>query len=658
MNTGYTMDKLKMHSPDLTQDNIARIRELFPGCVTEAADKDGKLRLAVNFDQLRQELSDHVVDGPQERYQLDWPGKREALLAANAPIAKTLRPKRDESVSFDTTKNLFIEGDNLDALKLLQETYLNRIKLIYIDPPYNTGNDFIYDDDYASDSETYFERSQQTDDRENRLIANPESNGRLHSDWMSMILPRIKLARNLLSDEGVLLISIDDHEVQNLRKICDAIFGEENFVAQIVWQRSKKGDAKLIAVVHEYILCYVKNKATVTAAGLWRKKKEGADEVLAKYKTLRTELQGHHAAIREVMLEWFKGLPDSDPRKAHKHYNWSDERGLYFADNFAGPDDGRASRPRHDILHPVTGKPCKKPSTGWRWDEEKTKWALSQSPIRIHFGADETTIPNRKSYLEEISYEPFSSVFYRDGRSATLEVESLVGKGWFPFPKNTDVLVELIELTTGPEDIVLDFFAGSGSTGHAVWKVNQRQASKRRFVLVQVPEPTERDKYATIADICKARLINAADVLKKSGDIPTGMDLGFRVLKTDTSNMAEVYYAPDALKQDLLAEQVDNIRYDRTPEDLLFQVLLDWGVDLSLPIRQETVAGKTVFFVDDTALAACFDLSVDEAFVKTLAGYKPLRVVFRDSGFASDSVKINVEQLFKLLSPATEIKTI
>lgn len=652
------MDKLKMHSPDLTQDNVARIRELFPGCVTEAADKNGKLRLAVDFDQLRQELSDHIVDGPQERYQLDWPGKREALLAANAPIAKTLRPKRDESIAFDTTKNIFIEGDNLDALKLLQETYLNRIKLIYIDPPYNTGNDFIYDDDYASDSETYFERSQQTDDRENRLIANPESNGRLHSDWMSMLFPRIKLARNLLSDEGVLLISIDDHEVQNLRKICDAIFGEENFVAQIVWQRSKKGDAKLVAVVHEYILCYVKNKADIAAAGLWRKKKEGADEVLAKYKTLRAELLGRHDKIREAMLEWFKGLPESDARKAHKHYNWSDEAGLYFAADFAGPDDGRASRPRHDILHPVTGKPCKKPSTGWRWDEKKTKWALSQSPMRIHFGADETTIPNRKSYLEEISYEPFSSVFYRDGRSATLEVESLVGKGWFPFPKNTDVLVELIELTTGPEDIVLDFFAGSGSTGHAVWKVNQRQASKRRFVLVQVPEPTERDKYPTIADICKARLINAADALKKGGDIPTGMDLGFRVLKTDTSNMAEVYYAPDAVSQDLLAEHVDNIRYDRTPEDLLFQVLLDWGVDLSLPIRQESIAGKTVFFVDDTALAACFDLGVDEAFVKTLAGYKPLRVVFRDSGFASDSVKINVEQLFKLLSPATEIKTI
>jgi adenine-specific DNA-methyltransferase len=488
------MNKLQMRSPNLTQVNIGKLAELFPNCVTEACEADGVVKRSIDFDQLRQELSTSVVEGPQERYQLNWPGKREALLTANAPIAKTLRPCREESVDFDTTQNLFIEGDNLDALKLLQETYLNKVKLVYIDPPYNTGNDFIYEDDFAEDSETYFVRSNQKDDRGNRMIANTESNGRIHSDWMSMIFPRLKLARNLLRDDGVLLVSIDDNEVANLRKICDEVFGDENFVSQIVWQRSKKGDAKLVAKVHEYILCFAKNKEALVEAGVWRRKKDGAAEVLTQYGQFKAKFPGKHDEIRSAMQDWYRSLNDSDSRKAHKHYNWSDDRGLYFAADFAGPDDGRASRPRHDILHPVTGKPCKKPSTGWRWDQAKTDWALAEEPMRIHFGADETTIPNRKSYLEEISVEPYPSVFYRDGRSATLEVEGLVGKGWFPFPKNTDVLAELVELVTGPQDLIVDFFAGSGSTGHAIWNVNGAQRSKRRFILVQVPEPTGREE--------------------------------------------------------------------------------------------------------------------------------------------------------------------
>jgi adenine-specific DNA-methyltransferase len=655
------MEKLKLHSPDFTQENIAKLAELFPNCVTESKNEDDTVKRAIDFEQLRQELSTSIVDGPQERYQLNWPGKREAVLTANAPIAKTLRPCRDESVDFDTTQNLFIEGDNLDALKLLQETYLNKVKMIYIDPPYNTGNDFIYEDDFAEDTASYFERSNQTDDAGHRMVANPESNGRIHSDWMSMIFPRIKLARNLLREDGVLLVSIDDNEAPNLRKICDEIFGEENFVAQIVWQRSKKGDAKLIAKVHEYILCYARNKDAAIEAGIWRRKKDGAAEVLAQYAQFKAQFPGNHDQIRSAMQEWYRGLSESDPRKAHKHYNWSDDRGLYFADNFAGPDDGRTSRPRHDIFHPLTGKPCKKPSTGWRWDEAKTKWALEQNPPRIHFGPDETTIPNRKSYLEEISVEPYPSVFYRDGRSATLEVESLVGKGWFQFPKNTDVLDELIELVTGPEDIIVDFFAGSGSTGHAVWNVNKAQRTKRRFVLVQVPEPTGRDEYKTIADISKHRIRQASKAFKQAASPIDGidqLDIGFRVLKIDSSNMKDVYYAPDAVQQGDLLAQVDNIREDRTAEDLLFQVLLDWGVDLALPITQEAIAGKKVFFVDGNALAACFETGINEEFVKALAARHPLRAVFRDSGFGSDSVKINIEQIFKLISPITEVKTL
>lgn len=653
------MEKLKMHSPNLTQDNIARIRDLFPGCVTEAKGHDGSVKLAVDFDQLRQELAESIVEGPQERYHLNWPGKREALLTANAPIAKTLRPSRNESVAFDATRNLFIEGDNLDALKLLQETYLGKIKLVYIDPPYNTGKDFIYKDDFRTEVGDYLQQSNQADSEMGRLVANTEANGRFHSDWLSMIYPRLKLARNLLRDDGAILISIDDNEADNLRKVCDEVFGEENFIGQIVWQRSKKGDSKLIAKVHEYILCYVRDKDSVLASGIWRRPKEGAEQVLSKYAELRASLGTNHDAIRVGMQAWYKQLPNDDPRKAHKHYNWSDDRGLYFADNFAGPDDGRESRPRHDILHPVTGKSCKKPSTGWRWDEEKTKWALAQTPPRIHFGPDETTIPTRKSYLFEIDSEPYSSVFYRDGRSATLEVEELVGKGWFPFPKNTDVLAELIELVTKPDDIILDFFAGSGSTGHAVMKVNQAHGSKRRFILAQIPEETGRAGYATIAEITKKRLQEAG---KKIAPVAgsTGLDTGFRVLKIDTSNMADVYYAPDALDKAKFDLFVDNIKADRTPEDLLFQVMLDWGVDLALPITKQSIQGKDVLFVDGNVLAACFDASgsIDEAFVKELAKQQPLRVVFRDAGYKNSAVKINVEQIFKLLSPATEVKCI
>lgn len=648
-----------MHSPDLTQENIAKIAELFPNCITEAKGGDGVVKRSIDFDLLRQELSDHVVDGPRERYQLNWPGKREALLAANAPIAKTLRPCRDESVDFDSTKNLFIEGDNLDALKLLQETYLNKIKLIYIDPPYNTGREFIYNDNFAEDSDTYFSRSCQTDDEGNRMVANTDTNGRFHSDWLSMMFCRLRLARNLLQEDGVLLVSIDDNEITNIRKLCEDVFGPDNFVADIVWQRSKKGDSKLIASVHEYIVCYARNKSALIESGLWRKKKDGVDEVLAQYATLKSKFNGDHVRIRDAMQEWYRSLKDDDPRKSHKHYNWSDDRGLYFADNFAGPDDGRESRPRHDIIHPVTSKPCKKPSTGWRWDAAKTKWALEQVPPRIHFGIDETTIPNRKSYLEEISVEPFSSVFYRDGRSATLEVESLIGKGWFQFPKNTDVLAELIELTTGSKDCVLDFFAGSGSTAHAVLNLNATSGSERRFVLVQIPESTGKSGFSTIADICKERIRRAGTRIKeKAGLLTQGLDIGFRVLKVDTSNMKEVYYKPDVLQKDDLFAHIDNIKKDRTPEDLLFQVLLDWGVDLSLPIERESIDGKTVFFVDQNALAACFDTGITEDMVKKLAARKPLRVVFRDSGFSRDAVKINVEQIFKLLSPDTEVKAI
>lgn len=626
------MTKLMMHSPDLTQTNLARIRELFPGCVTEARDKAGQLRLAVDFDQLKQELSDHLIEGPQERYQLDWPGKREALLAANAPIAKTLRPARDESVDFDTTKNLFIEGDNLDALKLLQETYLNQVKLIYIDPPYNTGRDFIYDDDYKQSSDAYLEQSHQHDQEGRQLIANPDSHGRFHSDWLSMLYPRLRLARRLLKEDGVIFISIDDHEADNLKKLCNEVFGAENFVAQIIWQKvfSPKNSADWFSEDHDYILVYARNKLS------WRPLRlERTAEMEARYKN-----------------------PDDDPRGP-----WA--------------SSDLAARNRYDAgLYPVicpSGRVISGPPTGsyWRFSEENFKKLDREK--RIWWGEDGNNMPRLKRFLSEIQQgrTPQTLWFYKDV-GHTQDAKKTLLK-YVPFQHTENVLnsvkpVELLQrvlqLSCPPDEdcIVLDFFSGSATTAHAVLKQNQDDGGRRRYIGVQMPEPLPKPEpgMVSIFEMGLTRVRNVAKEIREASEEAkvAAPDTGFRVLKVASSNMAEVYYAPDAVQQDQLPGLVDNIRAGRTPEDLLFQVLLDWGVDLSLPIRQEQIAGKTVFFVNETALVACFDTGVDEAFVKQLAAYKPLRVVFRDAGYASSSVKINVEQLFKLLSPATEVKTL
>lgn len=627
MNTGNTMEKLKMHSPDLTQDNIARIRELFPGCVTEAADKNGKLRLAVDFDQLRQELSGHVVDGPQERYQLDWPGKREALLAANAPIAKTLRPCREDSVDFDTTKNLFIEGDNLDALKLLQETYLNQVKLIYIDPPYNTGRDFIYDDDFSEQTDVFMRRSNQIDETGSRLVTNSQANGRFHSDWLSMMYARLRRSLSLLAQDGVIFISIDDHESHNLRCLCDEVFGSANFVATIIWHKmdSPKNSAKHLSEDHDYILLYAKNSE------VWRPR------LLPR---------------SEKMVDRYQN-PDSDPR------------GPWLLGDLAARN--YYSKGTYAITTP-SGKVIDGPPAGSYWRISKERFDELASDGRIWWGQSGGNRPGIKKFLSEVkegvvpqTYWPWKDV--GSTRNAKQELSKLMnassGDDLFITPKPVKLIERMLDIATAPNEhaVVLDFFAGSGSTAHAVMAKNCADGGNRRWISVQLPEST--GDGSTISALCQER-VRRAGKLMLSGEMHQqwNQDVGFRALKIDTSNMAEVFYAPGAVKQDQLPGMVNNIKPDRTPEDLLFQVLLDWGVDLSLPIRQETIAGKTVFFVDDTALAACFDLGVDETFVKTLAGYQPLRVVFRDAGFASDSVKINVEQLFKLLSPATEVKTL
>jgi adenine-specific DNA-methyltransferase len=663
-----------MHSPNLTQDHVARIRELFPGCVTEAIGEDGRIRLAVDFDQLRQELSDTLVEGPQERYQLNWPGKREALLTANAPIAKTLRPCRDESVDFDTTQNLFIEGDNLDALKLLQEAYLGKVKLIYMDPPYNTGSDFIYSDSFAVNSEEELRRSGQVGSDGAPLITNSKSNGRFHSDWLSMILPRLRLAKNLLREDGILVVSIDENEHSNLVGLACEIFGRDAYVGEVVLKNSSKNDQSYISIQHEYIVFFVKNR--LANPGNWIERKEGLEKIYATFEGLRRKFGRDWSAINAAAKEWYKTFPASDPVYASKHYDCMDDKGIYFGSDISGPNDGQYV---YEVEHPVTKLPCKKPARGWVCPPESMREMIKAD--RVHFGPDHTTVPKLKTYLKDTETQSLTSIRFVDGRAASKRLATLFGLKVFTNPKDELLLRDIYKAVgVANGDIVLDLFAGSGSALHAVWELNATGTVQARFIGIQVAEDLNETlktakgaakqitsnaikllaslgKPANVADISKQRLRLAVAAIKARN---IRADFGFRSLKIDSTNMAAIYYAPDVVSQSDLAGFSDNIKTDRSAEDLLFQVMLDWGVDLSLPITRQTILGRAVLFVDGNALAACFESGgrIDEAFVKELAKHKPLRAVFRDAGFADSAAKINVEQIFKLVSPATEVKCI
>lgn len=498
------MEKLKLHSPDFTQENIAKLADLFPNCVTESKNEDGTVKRAIDFDQLRQELSTSIVEGPQERYQLNWPGKREALLTANAPIAKTLRPCREESVDFDTTQNLFIEGDNLDALKLLQETYLNKVKMIYIDPPYNTGSDFIYEDDFAEDSESYFERSNQKDEGGNRLVANMDSNGRFHSDWLSMMYSRLKLARNLLRDDGVIFISIDENESHNLRRMSEEIFGEDNFAGEIVWKNSSKNDQAYISIQHEYLLCFVKNKSV--NLGNWEEKKEGIEEIYKAFESFKKKHGDNWKEIHNEALAWYKQFPESNPIYANKHYSWMDENGVYFPDNISGPNVGQYV---YGIEHPVTKKPVKEPSRGWFCPKEKLLDLIKNN--FVHFGDDETTVPCLKTHLKNTEYKSLTSIIFKDGRAASKRLRTLFGGNVFTNPKDEFVLTGLMKAVgVTNDDVVVDFFAGSSTTGHAVFNLNVDQKSSCRFILIQFPEDLN-ETFKTATGLNKKIIKNAID---------------------------------------------------------------------------------------------------------------------------------------------------
>lgn len=679
------MDKLKMQSPNLVEANIDKIAVLFPNCITESKDENGIVRRVVDFDLLRQELSDSLVEGPQERYQLNWPGKREALLTANAPIAKTLRPCREESVDFESTKNIFIEGDNLDALKLLQETYLGKVKMIYFDPPYNTGNDLIYEDDFIENADEFLKRSNQKDEEGNRLVANNDTNGRFHSDWLSMIYPRIKLARNLLCDSGVLFVSIGNDEVTNMRRLCDEVFGEDNFIECITWNKRIPKNDKGIGNIHEFVLVYAKTSSIRQELVMRKDGLEDIYELVDKLKRSTTPLV---EAEKQIKILYKKQGYD---RGITLYNSFDANYRLWGKINMSWPN-ANTFGPRYEVQHPISGNPVAVPDRGWRWKEE-TFWEAAnmkdgkyQSIEKLHdgsvmcgrvwFASDENTQPSSVTYLDEVNTFLLRSILSLKSDGG-IEVENIFdGKNYFSYPKPTSLLKILLgSLQLNKDDIILDFFSGSSTTADAVMQLNAEDGGKRQFIMVQLPEPCDEKSeafkagYTTIAEIGKERIRRAGKKIKeeweeknRQGVLGEGMqqalDIGFRVFKVGTSNMMDVYYTPDALKQENLELFKDHIKPDRTPEDLLFQVFIDWGLDLSLPIAGETIDEKKVFIVDKNALVACFDKGITEEFVKKLAGYKPLRVVFRDDAFANDAVKINVEQIFKLLSPGTEVKAI
>lgn len=674
------MNKMKMESVDRTAQNIDKIAELFPNCITEALDEEKSTqehkvyKKVVNFEMLKQMLSGNVLEG-DEAYEFTWVGKKAAIVEANKPIRKTLRPCPEESVNWDSTENLYIEGDNLEVLKLLQESYLNKVKLIYIDPPYNTGNDFIYRDGFAQSVDEYREESGEVTNEGTRLFKNIDTNGRFHSDWCSMIYSRLMLARNFLTDDGAIFISIDENEVNTLKAICDEVFGASNFVAELIWSAGRKNDSKYISVSHEYILCYFKNAQYIGEHKiLWREKKQGLDSIYAKYDVLKKKYNDNFELLEKELKVWYKTLPDGNPAKDHSHYNKVDINGIFFAADISWPGGGG---PKYTILHPVTKKPVKIPSRGWITNEVTMQEWISEG--RVNFGVDESSVPTIKSYLSEHEEGVPYSVFYKDGRAASKRLAILMGEKVFENPKDEEIIRRIIEFTgTGDGDIVMDFFSGSATTAHALFLANADQDKKRKFILVQLPEPIDAEKSGSekskkvaknavalldsigvphnICEIGKERIRRAGKKVKE--DTGFEQDYGFRVLRLDDSNMNDVYYAAEDYTQDLLSMMESNIKPDRTSLDLLFGCLLEWGLPLSLPYTSEQIDGCTVHNYNDGDLIACFDENISDSVVKEIAKRQPLRAVFRDDSFRDSPSKINVGEIFKMLAPDTRVKVI
>lgn len=614
------MDKLKMHTPNKADENFKKLAALFPNAVTETIDENGEVVRAIDKDVLMQEISCTVVEGSEERYQFTWPDKKKSVLLANAPINKTLRPCREESVNFDTTENLYIEGDNLEALKLLQETYLGKIKMIYIDPPYNTGNDFVYEDDFAQSAEEYMANSGQYDDEGNRLVKNVDTNGRFHTDWLNMIYPRLKVAKDLLSDDGAIFISINDQEVSNMKKICDEIFGCDNFIASLIWQQRKGGgnDSHYIAVDHEYILIYSKNICNLSN----------------RWYVSQTE-------------EYLKRYKEVEPDGRRFYWDTLVRNGL-----------------QSPIVITLTAPDGTKITINSQKSEETVLKGLRDGTVRFTKTTNGWSL-HHKVYMKEGQVLRSILTEYGNNRSSGQELTNLFGKTVFDYSKPSTLLKLLCQLNTNNIDIVLDFFSGSATTAHAVMKLNAEDGGNRKFIMVQLPEETDEKSeaykvgYKNICEIGKERIRRAGQKIKEDSPLTTqNLDIGFRVLKCDTSNMKDVFYSPADFDMNLLDMMADNIKEDRTPEDLLFQVMLDLGVTLSSKIEETTIAGKKVFDVADGFLVACFDKDVSDETIKAIAQKQPYYFVMRDSSLANDSVATNFEQIFATYSPDTVRKVL
>lgn len=619
------MDKLRMQSSNGVEDNITKIAQLFPDCVTETVDeRSGQPKHLIDFEKLKQNLSDSVMSERAERYQFTWPDKSKAILLANSPINATLRPCREDSVDFDNTQNLYIEGDNLDVLKCLKETYLHKVKMIYIDPPYNIGNDFVYEDDFAQSSEEYLANSGQFDEQGNRMFTNAESNGRFHTDWLNMIYPRLKVARDLLTDDGVIFISIDDNEVENLRKVCDEVFGEQNFIATLIWERAfaPKNDAKFISSSHDYIVMCAKRIENFKIGRL-----ERTQEANARYSN-----------------------PDNDPRGV-----WTS--GDMLVKTYNKSCDYPITTPSGKIVNPVPGR-C------WRFSEESFLEKVKDN--RIWFGPEGNGVPRVKRFLSELKFEgmaPTSILFHKEvghSQEGSKEVTALFGdKGVFDGPKPVRLLQRLLTLANLDDNsIILDFFSGSASTAHAVMKMNAEKQKHCPFIMVQLPEHISEKKkeqgYETVCEIGKERIRRAGKKIKEESPLTTqDLDTGFRVLKLDSTNMQDIYYSPKDISQADLFSQVDNVKPDRTGEDLLFQVMLELGATLDSKIETTTVAGKTIYNVAEGYLVACFDPDVTDEVVKAIAQMQPAYAMLRDTSMKDDSTATNFEQIFKTYSPDT-----
>ena len=655
------MEKLRMQSHDVIGSNTQKIAQLFPNCVTERLGKDGKPELAIDFEKLQAELSYEIIAEGEERYQFTWPDKRAAVRLANTPTTMTLRPCREESVDFDNTQNLYIEGDNLDVLKVLRETYLGKVKMIYIDPPYNTGNDFVYNDDFGKDKGTFEETSGLFDEDGNQTIdpmqRNTESNGRFHTDWLNMIYPRLKVARDLLADDGVIFISIDDNEIENLRKVCDDIYGEQNFVGQFIWRGGRRNLAKYISTSHEYMLLFAKNLSYISEAKIsWNEKKKGLDAIYKKADELVREHKNYELASK-MLKEWYRLLPEDNESKDNSHYCWIDKKGVYFASDISR---GGGGGPRWDIINPNTGNVVQTPSRGWSYGKYEDLIRDIENGL-VHFNGD--GVPCKKRYLKENETQVLETVFYKDRRGSSKRLRSLMDGDLFPFPKDEEVIEHYVESFTDSNAIILDFFSGSATTAHAVMKLNAEDGGNRKFIMVQLPEKTDEKSeaykagYKNICEIGKERIRRAGkNVKEEAGLSAKNLDIGFRALKLDSSNMEDVYYTPQEFELQSLFNE--NVKADRTNEDLLFQVMLDLGIELSAKIESKQIAGKSVHFVDDNYLVACFDRDVNESTITEITKLQPIYFVMRDASAANDNVIDNFEQIFKHYSPDTNCRII